>query len=83
MRARDTTPEAHEQQIAAHRRMTGEQRLLTGLSMSDEAREITLAGIQARHPEYRPEQAQNALFRLLLGDALYRAAYPGRELLAP
>ena len=80
---RDTAAAAHAVQIASHRRMGGERRLAIGIALSDEVREITLAGIRARHPEYDEEQAQSALFRLLLGEDLYRAAYPGRALLAP
>lgn len=51
--------------------------------MCDEAREIAQAGIRARHPGYSAAEVRWALFRLLLGDDLFRAAYPGRPLLAP
>jgi hypothetical protein len=80
---RDTDQSAHAQQIAVWRRMSGEQRLQLGISMSDEAREISLAGIRARHPEYGAGEARDALIRLLLGDALFRAAYPTRPALEP
>ena len=83
MRPHDTTPEAHKQQIAAYRRMPGEQRVLIALRMSEELREITLAGIQSRHPDYTPAQARDALLRLILGDDLYRAAYPSRDKVLP
>ena len=83
MSAHDTHAEAQAQQIAAYRRMGGERRLAIGIAMSDEVREITLAGIKARHPEYGAEEARQALLRLLLGDDLYGAAYPGRERLPP
>ena len=83
MRPHDTTPEAYKQQIAAYRRMTGEQRVLIALRMSEEMREITLAGIQSRHLDYTPAQARDALLRLILGDDLYRAAYPSRDKVLP
>ncbi len=64
----DTTPEAYAAQIEAYRRM---------------GRETALAGIRARHPDYREEQARLALFRLILGDELTRAVWPGRDLVDP
>jgi len=80
---RDTDATAHAHQIAAYRRMSGERRLQLALEMSDEARTISLAGIRARHPEYDADQASHALIRLLLGDGLYRAAYPHHRILSP
>jgi hypothetical protein len=80
---RDTAPEAHARQIAVCRTMTGERRLELALRMSDEARAITLAGIRARHADYSERDARLALFRLLLGDALFRAAWPAAPLLLP
>ena len=50
--------------------------------MSEDARQVTLAGIRFRHPEYSDDEARHALFRLTLGDDLYKAAWPGRPLLA-
>ena len=80
---RDTDPAAHAAQIAVWRRMSGDQRVRVALSMSDDARAISLAGIRGRHPEYDASEARLALFRLLLGDTLFRAAWPHAPLLAP
>ena len=79
----DTSAEAHAAQIGAYRRMSGEQRLLVGLRMSDEAREIARAGVRARHPAYSDEQVDDAVRVLYLGRALFEAAWPGRPVLAP
>ena len=79
----DTTPEAHRVQVQVYRRMGPEGRLRRAMTMCDEAREVAQAGIRARHPEYGDEGVRWALYRLLLGDALFRAAYPGRPLLPP
>jgi hypothetical protein len=81
--ARDTTTEATAVQTAIYRRMTGAQRTLLAAEMSEAARSITLAGIRRRHPEYDDGQARYALFRLLLGDALFRSAWPHAPVLAP
>jgi hypothetical protein len=51
--------------------------------MAADTRQVTRAGIRARHPDYSVEQADLALYRLLYGDDLFRRAWPGRPLLAP
>lgn len=80
---RDTRPEAHSARIAIYRRIGGPRRLALALEMSDDARAIALAGVRARHPDYDEAQAASALLHLLLGDAVFRTAWPDRELLAP
>jgi hypothetical protein len=83
MHSLDTTVEAQQVQIQVYRRLGPEGRLQRAMDMCDEAREVAQSGIRARHPEYSDEAVKWALFRLLLGDSLFRAAYPGRPLLAP
>jgi hypothetical protein len=51
--------------------------------MSLAARATTLAGIRARHPEYDDGTARWALFRLLVGDALFERVWPSARLVAP
>ena len=82
-RSQDTSLEAHRQQLAAYRRMGPEQRLLLALRMSDDGRSVAAAGIKSRHPAYGDDEVRDALRRLLLGDTLYRAAWPDRPLLDP
>jgi hypothetical protein len=83
MRARDTTPESHEAQLQTYRRLgaTGRARLAGRLSA--DTRELTRAGIRARHPAYTEEEVELAIRRLLFGDDLFRRAWPARPLLAP
>ncbi|HEY5922959.1 MAG TPA: hypothetical protein VIV11_14870 [Kofleriaceae bacterium] len=83
MNARDTHPDAAAVQAAVLRRMTPGQRVELGIQMSEDAREVVLAGIRSRHPEYDETQARYALFRLLLGDELFARAWPHAPLLAP
>lgn len=83
MIALDTTPEAHRVQMQVYRRMGPEKRLHRAMEMCDAARQMTRSGIRARHPEYSEQEVSWALFRLLLGDSLYRTAYVGTPLLAP
>ncbi len=80
---RDTTPDAAAVQTAVYRRMTTDQRTWAAVEMSAMARAITLENIRARHPEYDPHQARMALYRLLVGDELFRRAWPAEPLLAP
>jgi hypothetical protein len=42
------------------------------------ARAITFENIRARHPEYDARQARMALYRLLVGDELFRRAWLDR-----
>ena len=76
---RDTTPDTVAAQTAVYRRMTTDQRTQAAAEMSA----ITLENIRARHPEYDPHQARMALYRLLVGDELFRRAWPAEPLLAP
>lgn len=79
----DTTPDAARVQLEVYRRMTGAQRVELGVKLSMAMRRMVLEGIRARHPEYTDEQARLVLFRVLLGDELFRKAWPGERLLAP
>ena len=83
MKSLDTAAEAHDVQLRVWTRLGPSGRVALALRMSEEARSITLDGIRSRHPSYTAEQARHALFRLTLGDELYRAAWPGRPALAP
>ena len=76
MRARDTTPEAHEVQIAIYRKLGPSGRFLLGVKMAEEIRQLTAAGIRSRHPEYTDQEVWFALLRLSLGPELFREAWP-------
>lgn len=79
----DTSPDAAAVRTELYRRMSGEQRVAIAANMSATARAIALDGIRGRHPEYDDAQARWALFRLLVGDVLFRRAWPAAPLLAP
>ena len=51
--------------------------------LSDEIREVSLAGIRRRHPDYDDAKARRALLRLIVGDDLARAAGRGQPLVDP
>jgi len=83
MRPRDTTLESHEAQLQAYRRLGATGRARLAATLSSDTRELTRAGIRARHGEYTEEEVELALRRILLGDDLFRRAWPARPLLAP
>jgi hypothetical protein len=75
----DTTPEAWRVQLEIYRRMSPSKRLELALRMSDSMRAVVASGVRARHPEYDEEQIKHAVNRILLGDELFRKAFPGVE----
>ncbi len=83
MSARDTTPDAAAFQVALYRQMSPERRCAIAARMSSAARAVTLEGIRSRHSNYDAQEAKLALFRLLLGDDLFRRAWPGAPMLEP
>lgn len=74
---RDTTVEAAAAYYEALRRMTPEERFRRALRLSDELREVLVAGIRQRHPDYDEQTVKLARNRLLWGDALFAEVYPG------
>jgi hypothetical protein len=75
----DTSLDAIRVQHAVYRRMPAEQRLRLGLQMSDSARAVSAAGVRSRHPEYTDRQVELAVIRMMLGEELFRLAYPGED----
>jgi hypothetical protein len=83
MRPRDTDESAWQVQVAGWRRMSPAQRVECAAEMSEYVRELVSIGIRARHPEYGADEVRWALWRLSLGDDLFRRAYPAAPLVAP
>ncbi len=79
----DTTVEADRAQVEALRRMGSAARLEAAFRLIELAREASLSGIRSRHPDYTAEQVRLAHARLVLGDDLFRRAWPGRDLVDP
>ena len=73
MRARDTTAAARRAQVEALRRLDGPTRLSLALQMSDDSREVTLAGIRHRHTDWSKAEIHAELLRLMLGRELSEA----------
>jgi hypothetical protein len=79
----DTTDDADAAQLDAYRRLGGPGRVAVVFRLNALVREMTMAGIRSRHPEYDDAQVRMALQRLVFGDALVRSAFPDGELVDP
>jgi hypothetical protein len=79
----DTDAAAHEVQRDILRRLGGRERVEIMFRLNEAARRMAMAGIRTRHPEYDDEMVTRAYTRLVLGDELVRAVWPGRDLVAP
>ncbi len=83
VRPADTTSEAERIQGQRYAAMTGAERVEVAWRLSLTVRGIAADGIRARHPDYDESEVRHALHRMLLGDALFQAAWPDAPLLAP
>jgi len=83
MRAHDTSPEAHQVQLAIWRRMGPAGRHALVLRMSEELRELSRSGIRMRRPDYTEAEVELALRRLTWGDELFLKVYPQHAALTP
>jgi hypothetical protein len=79
----DTSVAAHDMQRQVYLRIGGNARLAIMFRLNEAVRQLAMAGIRARHPEYDDDQVRLAHIRLVLGDQLTRAAWPDRELVDP
>jgi hypothetical protein len=59
------------------------RRASLAVSMSEDVRRIALEGIRQRHRDYSERDTRLALYRLLLGDKLFCAAWPTDPLVRP
>ncbi len=59
----DSSLAAEALQQAIFRRMSGENRLLAAMRLSDDLRDITLAGFKSRHPQVPEEELWSLFFR--------------------
>ncbi|MBY0494161.1 MAG: hypothetical protein K2Y23_08080 [Cyanobacteria bacterium] len=74
--ADDTPLDIEARQIEGWRRLSSTDKLALIASLSRAIRELTLAGIRARHPGASPREQFLRLAMLTLGPELARSAYP-------
>ncbi|HVI10661.1 MAG TPA: hypothetical protein VND65_20395 [Candidatus Binatia bacterium] len=63
----DTSPEAARVQLEIYRRMTPAERLRMALEMSDSIRNVAMAGLRSRHPDWGEKELRQELMRIMYG----------------
>ena len=71
----DTTPDAQRIHAAVLRQMTPEERIHAAFAMSEDARQITCAGIRSRNPEWDEARVRYEMLVRLYGAALVARAW--------
>ena len=69
---RDTTPDAHRKQMEILRKLSPDRLALISFELSDNVRQIAIAGIRKMHPEFTETQIRRELLRRLVGDELFK-----------
>jgi hypothetical protein len=69
---RDTTIEPARKQIEILRRMSPQKRALISFELSDNVRQIAIAGIKKLHPDFTDGHIKMELLRRTVGDELFR-----------
>ena len=80
MRPLDTTPEAARVQFRVLRRMGERGRVEAMFSLCESMRGMLETGVRHRHPDYDDERVRLAVIRIMLGEDLFRRAYPGVDI---
>ena len=70
MRLADTDPEIRRLQLDVYRAMAPQTRVEIALCLSEEVKQIAMAGIRRRNPAMNEEEANREWLRLLHGPGL-------------
>jgi hypothetical protein len=68
----DTTPKAKDRQHWIFARMTGEERIRAAMALSDQVRDIALAGLRNRHPQLGEKALLELFFKEIQGIEIKR-----------
>jgi len=81
---RPTPPPMHMHfQAAIYRQRGGAERMRIALRLSAMTRELAIAGIRSRNPEYSHDQVRRAYMRLMHGDDVAQRIWPDQPLIQP
>jgi hypothetical protein len=72
---RDTTPDAARRQHEIFRAMSIGDRAGLTFELSNQLKQITLAGIRSRHPDYNEKQVRQAWHFMILDRKTYNDLY--------
>lgn len=64
----DTSPGARRAHVATFSCLRGEERVSRAVEMAEQAKEISMAGIRARHTEFSVDEVSVAWIRMLHGE---------------
>lgn len=78
VRSLDTSLDAARRQAEIFRLMSGSERLQMAWRMSEAARELSIAGIRHRYPDWTDEQVHHALLQRLHGPEVAKAIRSSR-----
>ena len=67
MHARDTTPEAAGIHLQLYRQAGPSRRAQIAVELSDAVREMALAGIRRRHPEFSEREVRLSFLQMVYG----------------
>ena len=70
VRTSDTTADATEVYVAAYASLSGSDRIERSMEMAEEVKQVTLAGIAHRHPQFSSAQVHREWLRILHGEAV-------------
>ena len=70
VRISDTTAEAAEVYVAAYASLSGPARVERSMEMAEEVKQVTLAGIAHRNPEFSSAEVHREWLRILHGEAV-------------
>ena len=70
MSVSDTTVDAAKVYVAAYAALSGGARVERSIEMADEVRQVTLAGIRRRNPQFSDDEVHREWLRILHGDVL-------------
>jgi len=73
---RHTPADAHAAQLRVYSRMGPERRVELAFEMSERARELAIETIRSLAPALSYAEARHLLWRHLLGEQLFEAAFP-------
>ena len=74
----DTSPKAEQAYLSALRAMPAWRKFQAIDGLNSAVRQLTLAGIKARHPEFSQLQTVRAAAALWFGETLALKAYPDK-----
>ena len=77
---KDTTLEAARVQFSIFRKMGMEGRARMAIELSNGLRSIIESGVRQRHPDYDENMVRLAAVRIMIGEELFRQAYPDLEI---